>query len=388
MPLKMLREFIKFESSAGIILFLSALTAVVLVNSPLHEYYDLILDTKINIEIGALALNKPFLLWINDGLMALFFLYVGLEIKREVIEGQLSSREQITLPLLAAVGGIVFPALIFLYINKENEIYQQGWAISSATDIAFALGLMMLFKKKIHESLKVTLVAIAIIDDLAAILIIAFFYTDNLSLLSLGLAGACILALFLLRFFSVKKTTIYILVGIILWICVLKSGVHATLAGVVVAFFIPLKDEKNNLSPLRDLEHELHSWVTYGILPIFAFANAGISLQGLTFNSLFNSLTLGIILGLIFGKSLGVLLMTAVGSLFKICTLPKQVSLLQFIGMSFFTGIGFTMSLFIGTLAFEDVLLQTQIRLGVIVGSLVAGLIGSVFILLSKDKTN
>ena len=388
MPLKMLREFIKFESSAGIILFLSALTAVVLVNSPLHEYYDLILDTKINIEIGALALNKPFLLWINDGLMALFFLYVGLEIKREVIEGQLSSREQITLPLLAAVGGIVFPALIFLYINKENEIYQQGWAISSATDIAFALGLMMLFKKKIHESLKVTLVAIAIIDDLAAILIIAFFYTDNLSLLSLGLAGACILALFLLRFFSVKKTTIYILVGIILWICVLKSGVHATLAGVVVAFFIPLKDEKNNLSPLRDLEHELHSWVTYGILPIFAFANAGISLQGLTFNSLFNSLTLGIILGLIFGKSLGVLLMTAVGSLFKICTLPKQVSLLQFIGMSFFTGIGFTMSLFIGTLAFEDVLLQTQIRLGVIVGSLVAGLIGSVFIFLSKGKTN
>jgi len=388
MPLKMLREFIKFESSAGIILFLSALTAVVLVNSPLHEYYDLILDTKINIEIGALALNKPFLLWINDGLMALFFLYVGLEIKREVIEGQLSSREQITLPLLAAVGGIVFPALIFLYINKENEIYQQGWAISSATDIAFALGLMMLFKKKIHESLKVTLVAIAIIDDLAAILIIAFFYTNNLSLLSLGLAGACILALFLLRFFSVKKTTIYILVGIILWICVLKSGVHATLAGVVVAFFIPLKDEKNNLSPLRDLEHELHSWVTYGILPIFAFANAGISLQGLTFNSLFNSLTLGIILGLIFGKSLGVLLMTAVGSLFKICTLPKQVSILQFIGMSFFTGIGFTMSLFIGTLAFEDVLLQTQIRLGVIVGSLVAGFIGSVFILLSKDKTN
>jgi len=388
MPLKMLREFIKFESSAGIILFLSALTAVVLVNSPLHEYYDLILDTKINIEIGALALNKPFLLWINDGLMALFFLYVGLEIKREVIEGQLSSREQITLPLLAAVGGIVFPALIFLYINKENEIYQQGWAISSATDIAFALGLMMLFKKKIHESLKVTLVTIAIIDDLAAILIIAFFYTDNLSLLSLGLAGACILALFLLRFFSVKKTTIYILVGIILWICVLKSGVHATLAGVVVAFFIPLKDEKNNLSPLRDLEHELHSWVTYGILPIFAFANAGISLQGLTFNSLFNSLTLGIILGLIFGKSLGVLLMTAVGSFFKICTLPKQVSILQFIGMSFFTGIGFTMSLFIGTLAFEDVLLQTQIRLGVIVGSLVDGLIGSVFIFLSKGKTN
>ena len=386
MPLKMLREFIKFESSAGIILFLSALTAVVLVNSPLYEYYDLILDTKINIEIGALALNKPFLLWINDGLMALFFLYVGLEIKREVIEGQLSSREQITLPLLAAVGGIVFPALIFLYINKENEIYQQGWAISSATDIAFALGLMMLFKKKIHESLKVTLVAIAIIDDLAAILIIAFFYTDNLSLLSLGLAGACILALFLLRFFSVKKTTIYILVGIILWICVLKSGVHATLAGVVVAFFIPLKDEKNNLSPLRDLEHELHSWVTYGILPIFAFANAGISLQGLTFNSLFNSLTLGIILGLIFGKSLGVLLMTAVGSLFKICTLPKQVSILQFIGMSFFTGIGFTMSLFIGTLAFEDVLLQTQIRLGVIVGSLVAGFIGSIFILASKNK--
>jgi NhaA family Na+:H+ antiporter len=388
MPLKMLREFIKFESSAGIILFLSALTAVILVNSPLHEYYDLILDTKINIEIGALALNKPFLLWINDGLMALFFLYVGLEIKREVIEGELSNREQITLPLLAAIGGIVFPALIFLYINKENEIYQQGWAISSATDIAFALGLMMLFKKKIHESLKVTLVAIAIIDDLAAILIIAFFYTDNLSLLSLGLAGACILALFLLRFFSVKKTTIYILVGIILWICVLKSGVHATLAGVVVAFFIPLKDEKNNLSPLRDLEHELHSWVTYGILPIFAFANAGISLQGLTFNSLFNSLTLGIILGLIFGKSLGVLLMTAVGSLFKICTLPKQVSILQFIGMSFFTGIGFTMSLFIGTLAFEDVLMQTQIRLGVIVGSLVAGLIGSVFILLSKGKTN
>ena len=384
----MLREFIKFESSAGIILFLSALAAVVLVNSPLHDYYDLILDTQITIAIGALSLSKPFLLWINDGLMALFFLYVGLEIKREVVEGELSSKEQITLPLLAAIGGIVFPALIFLYINKENEIYQQGWAISSATDIAFALGLMMLFKNKIHESLKVTLVAIAIIDDLAAILIIAFFYTDNLSLLSLALAGTCILALFLLRLFNIKKTTMFILVGIVLWICVLKSGVHATLAGVVVAFFIPLKDEKINKSPLRELEHELHSWVTYGILPIFAFANAGITFDGLTFSSLFNTLTLGIILGLVLGKSLGVLLMTLIGSLLRICSLPNQVSLSQFIGMSFFTGIGFTMSLFIGTLAFEDVLLQTQIRLGVIVGSLIAGLIGSVFILVSKNKVN
>jgi NhaA family Na+:H+ antiporter len=386
MPLKMLREFIKFESSAGIILFLSALAAVVLVNSPLHEYYDLILDTQITIAIGALSLSKPFLLWINDGLMALFFLYVGLEIKREVVEGELSSKEQITLPLLAAIGGIVFPALIFLYINKENEIYQQGWAISSATDIAFALGLMMLFKNKIHESLKITLVAIAIIDDLAAILIIAFFYTDNLSLLSLALAGTCILALFLLRLFQIKKTTIYILIGIVLWVCVLKSGVHATLAGVVVAFFIPLKDENQNKSPLRELEHELHSWVTYGILPIFAFANAGITFDGLTFSSLFNTLTLGIILGLVLGKSLGVLLMTAIGSVLRICTLPNQVSISQFIGMSFFTGIGFTMSLFIGTLAFDDVLLQTQIRLGVIVGSLIAGIIGSIFILVSKNN--
>ena len=386
MPLKMLREFIKFESSAGIILFLSALAAVVLVNSPLHEYYDLILDTQITIAIGALSLSKPFLLWINDGLMALFFLYVGLEIKREVVEGELSSKEQITLPLLAAIGGIVFPALIFLYINKENEIYQQGWAISSATDIAFALGLMMLFKNKIHESLKITLVAIAIIDDLAAILIIAFFYTDNLSLLSLALAGTCILALFLLRLFQIKKTTIYILIGIVLWVCVLKSGVHATLAGVVVAFFIPLKDENQNKSPLRELEHELHSWVTYGILPIFAFANAGITFDGLTFSSLFNTLTLGIILGLVLGKSLGVLLMTAIGSVLRICTLPNQVSISQFIGMSFFTGIGFTMSLFIGTLAFDDVLLQTQIRLGVIVGSLIAGIIGSLFILVSKNN--
>jgi len=388
MPLKMLREFIKFESSAGIILFLSALAAVVLVNSPLHDYYDLILDTQITIAIGALSLSKPFLLWINDGLMALFFLYVGLEIKREVVEGELSRKEQITLPLLAAIGGIVFPALIFLYINKENEIYQQGWAISSATDIAFALGLMMLFKNKIHESLKVTLVAIAIIDDLAAILIIAFFYTDNLSLLSLALAGTCILALFLLRLFQIKKTTTYILIGIVLWVCVLKSGVHATLAGVVVAFFIPLKDEKINKSPLRELEHELHSWVTYGILPTFAFANAGITFDGLTFSSLFNTLTLGIILGLVLGKSLGVLLMAAIGSLLRICSLPNQVSLSQFIGMSFFTGIGFTMSLFIGTLAFDDVLLQTQIRLGVIVGSLIAGLVGSVFILVSKNKVN
>jgi len=387
MPLKMLREFIKFESSAGIILFLSALAAVVLVNSPLHEYYDLILDTQITIAIGALSLSKPFLLWINDGLMALFFLYVGLEIKREVVEGELSSKEQITLPLLAAIGGIVFPALIFLYINKENEIYQQGWAISSATDIAFALGLMMLFKNKIHESLKITLVAIAIIDDLAAILIIAFFYTDNLSLLSLALAGTCILALFLLRLFQIKKTTTYILIGIVLWVCVLKSGVHATLAGVVVAFFIPLKDEKINKSPLRELEHELHSWVTYGILPIFAFANAGITFDGLTFSSLFNTLTLGIILGLVLGKSLGVLLMTAIGSVLRICTLPNQVSISQFIGMSFFTGIGFTMSLFIGTLAFDDVLLQTQIRLGVIVGSLIAGIIGSIFILVSKNNS-
>ena len=377
MRLKILQRFFKLEASAGILLGIAALIALFMENSPLNIFYEMILNTPLSIKIGEFSIDKPLLLWINDGLMAIFFLLVGLEIKREALEGELSNKEQVMLPALAALGGIIVPSLIYSYFNWGDAQAIKGWAIPAATDIAFALGVITLVGKHVPQTLKICLVAIAIIDDLAAIIIIALFYTDNLSTLSLLFAFIAISGLYILNRTGVTKITPYILIGIVLWACVLKSGVHATLAGVILALFIPLRT-KNNLetSPARSVEDGLHSWVAYAILPIFAFANAGVSLEGLSIEVLMHPITLGIGLGLFFGKQIGVMIMTALAVATKICTLPKGVNWKQYYGMSLITGVGFTMSLFIGTLAFDNQSTQTAVRLGVIFGSLMSGITG------------
>lgn len=387
MPLKMMRDFFKYEASAGILLGAAALLALIVNNSALSPFYDAFLSTPVVVQIGEFIINKPLLLWINDGLMAIFFLLVGLEIKREVLEGQLSTKKQISLPALAAFGGIALPALIYAFINLEAKQYMDGWAIPAATDIAFALGIMSLLGNRVPESLKIALVAIAILDDLAAIIIIALFYTDNLSVISLVIACAAMVILAVLNRRGVTSLSPYIVVGIVLWACVLKSGVHATLAGVVIALFIPLR-AKNKLggSPARSLEHGLHKWVAFAILPLFAFANAGVSLQGLSLDIITHPVTLGIAMGLFFGKQIGVMLMTLVGVLTKLCELPKGVNWKQYYGMALITGVGFTMSLFIGTLAFSDPELQTQVRLGVIIGSFCSGVLGYIILRLTSKS--
>lgn len=370
------QRFLKLESSSSILLGLAAVLALLFENTPLRSLYDQLLTTPIVFQIGALSLNKPLLLWINDGLMAVFFLLIGLEIKREILTGELSSKEQLILPCLAAFGGLVVPASIYAFINWDNPTNLVGWAIPAATDIAFALGVISLFGRRLPNALKVCLVTIAIIDDLAAIVIIAIFYTTDLSLLSLSIAGISLLFLAILNLRKVTRLAPYIFVGVIMWICVLKSGVHATLAGVATAFFIPLQTNDSGEPPLLRLEHALHPWVAFMVLPLFAFANAGVSFQGLSTKLFLQPITLGVMLGLFFGKQLGVMGMTFVGYIIGLVKLPEGVSWPQFYGMALLTGIGFTMSLFIGTLAFPGIEQQTAVRLGVLSGSLASGIIG------------
>jgi len=385
-PAKMIKEFFQLEASAGILLGLTALIAILIENSSLRHFYDYLLNTPVIVQVGTFAINKPLLLWINDGLMAIFFLLVGLEIKREILEGQLSSKEQVILPVIAAIGGLAIPALIYTYFNFGTENIN-GWAIPAATDIAFALGVITLLGKRVPESLKICLVAIAIIDDLTAIIIIAFFYTKQLSLISLGLGAIAILGLYILNKRKVTNIAPYMVIGTFLWVCVLKSGVHATLAGVVIALFIPLRTKNEaGESPAKSLEHNLHPWVAYSILPIFAFANAGVSLQGLSLEMLLHPITLGITLGLFFGKQIGVMAMTFICVALKICQLPKNVNWAQYYAMSLITGIGFTMSLFIGALAFDNIETQTYVRLGVILGSLASGVSGYLLLKLTCKK--
>lgn len=387
MPKKMIREFFRLEAAAGILLGLAAIVALVMENSALSSLYEALLTTPVVIQIGGFIINKPMLLWINDGLMAIFFLLVGLEVKREIIEGQLSTKSQISLPAIAALGGLLMPALIYSFINQADPVAMDGWAIPAATDIAFALGIVTLLGKRVPETLKICLVAVAIIDDLAAIVIIALFYTDNLSLLSLGIGAMAVAILAILNRRGVTSLTPYILVGFILWACVLKSGVHATLAGVILAFFIPIKlKNKAGNAPLRQLEHDLHPWIAYAILPIFAFANAGVSLAGISFEMMMQPITLGVAAGLFFGKQIGVMSLTLVGRMLGLCRLPEGVTWPQYYGMALITGVGFTMSLFIGTLAFSDLEHQTAVRLGVLAGSLLSGLCGYAVLRISTTK--
>tara|TARA_B100002052_G_C15862053_1_gene590575 strand:- start:615 stop:1787 length:1173 start_codon:yes stop_codon:yes gene_type:complete len=377
MPIQIISKFFQLKSAAGILLLAAAIAAILVENSFLSDSYAKLLHTSVSINISNFAVDKDLHHWINDGLMAIFFLLVGLEIKRELVQGHLSTREQFSLPAVAAIGGITIPAIIYIGLNFGNEVTTNGWAIPTATDIAFALGVVTLLGNRVPISLKVTLVAVAIIDDLMAIIIIASFYTSDLSITYLVFAALSTATLLILNNRKITKLSPYVLVGILLWVFVLKSGIHASLAGVVLAQFIPINAKNSSdHSPLYKLEHSIEPWVNFMILPIFAFANAGVSFSGMKLNLLWDPVTLGIILGLFFGKQIGVMLFTYIGSLLRICKLPSDVSWAQYYGLSIVTGIGFTMSLFIGSLAFTDPEYQTSVRLGVLIASLFAGVLG------------
>lgn len=384
-----IREFLKLESASGIILVGAAVLALILNNSPLSNLYDLLLNTHVEVRVGALQLAKPLLLWINDGLMAIFFLLIGLEVKREILDGQLSSLSQVALPGIAAVGGMIVPALIYLLFNANNPGALNGWAIPAATDIAFALGIMALLGSRVPVSLKLFLLTLAIIDDLGAIVIIAIFYSGKLSLLSLLLAGIAVAILIAMNLIGVKRIAAYVIVGVILWICVLKSGVHATLAGVVLAFCIPMRTEENEPCPLRDMEHALHPWIAFAIMPIFAFANAGVSLEGMSFRTLFEPIPIGVALGLFIGKQIGVFGFSKLAVGLGLAKLPEDINWLSLYGTSILCGIGFTMSLFISTLAFNSGVMDAGIsaRLGILVGSFLSAITGY-FILNYSLKPN
>ena len=376
-----LKRFLGHESAGGIVLALAALAALIVSNSPLAEAYESWRLTPGELRIGhdTLVLAKPLVVWVNDLWMAVFFFLVGLEIKREFVEGELSTGAQAALPAVAALGGMVVPALIFAALNAGEPVTLRGWAIPAATDIAFALGVVLLLGARVPVSLKVFLTAVAIIDDLGAIVVIALFYTEQLSVTMLAGAALCGLALAALNRARVMRTEAYVLIGLVMWLFVLKSGVHATLAGVATALAVPMHDETTGRSPLRRLEHGLHPWVAFGVLPMFAFANAGVSLLGVSPAALLAPLPLGIAAGLVLGKTVGVF-----GSLWLMVRLagaarPAGANWAQCFGVAVLCGIVFTMSLFIGGLAFEGLpaAYEAQVKIGVLAGSIVSGLLGS-----------
>lgn len=374
-----LKEFLRLESASGILLIFAALLAMVAENSIFDVYYDALLTTPVEVRIGEFEIAKPLLLWINDGLMAVFFFLIGLEIKREVLAGELSEPSRVVLPIIAAIGGMSIPAAIYAYVNWGDPVSMKGWAIPSATDIAFALGVLALLGSRIPQSLKLFLMALAIIDDLGAIIIIAIFYTVDLSIGSLLTACAGIVTLYILNRRGVLSLVPYMMVGIIVWAAVLKSGVHATLAGVITALFIPYRAEPGaSMTQLEKLEHDLHPSVAYAILPVFAFANAGIDFDGISLESFAHPVSLGIAAGLFFGNQIGVFGFSFIAIKAGIAKLPESVSWLQLYGVALLCGIGFTMSLFIGSLAFEQGGPDYAVddRLGILLGSIASGVLG------------
>ncbi|QUN04950.1 Na+/H+ antiporter NhaA [Shewanella yunxiaonensis] len=380
---KVIRDFLSQESAGGILLLAAVVLAMLSANSPLVGVYQGFLDMPLQIRVGALDIHKPLLLWINDGLMALFFLLIGLEVKRELIEGALSSVAKASLPTFAALGGMMVPAAIYLLFNYQDPITSGGWAIPAATDIAFALGIMALLGSRVPVALKVFLLALAIIDDLGVIVIIALFYSNDLSIISLVVAAFAVLGLILLNVKGVTSLGAYGLLGAILWVAVLKSGVHATLAGVIIAFAIPLRG-KDGRSPSQHLEHALHPWSTFLILPVFAFANAGVSLNGMSLQSLLSPVPMGIALGLLLGKPIGVMLFSFLAVKLKLAELPSGIGWHHIAPVAVMCGIGFTMSMFIASLAFEHggVLYGDLARLGILLGSMTAAALG--YLWLSK----
>lgn len=380
-----LTRFINHEATAGLILVIAAAAALVFTNIGYAESYDYFLELPVSIQIGGIGLNKTLIHWINDGLMAIFFFLVGLEIKREVLQGNLSSREQIILPAMAALGGMAVPALIYVYFNWGTSSIS-GWAIPAATDIAFALGALALVGTRVPLSLKVFLLTLATLDDLGAIIIIAVFYTSDLSLIGLGLAGIAFTGLVILNRLRIDRTAPYIFLGFAMWVFVLKSGVHATLAGVALAMTIPLL-RRDASSFIHALEESLHPYVKFLILPLFAFANAGIPLAGLSVDSLTSSVPLGIAAGLVLGKPLGILLAVIACVSLGFAKLPERASWAHIAGVGCLAGIGFTMSLFIGTLAFDGPTQIDAVRVGVIAGSIVSTLLGLAILWLGPRKS-
>ena len=375
-----IREFLRLEAAGGIVLGVATVLALIASNSGLARVYALFLDLPVELRLGQLQIAKPLLLWINDGLMAMFFLLVGLEIKRELVEGELSSLRQAALPAIAAVGGMAAPALIYVLCNLTDPAALHGWAIPAATDIAFAVGVLSLLGARVPIGLKVFLLALAIFDDLGAIVIIAVFYTANLSVLSLLLAGGVLIVMLALNRLGVTRIAPYALLGIVLWVCVLKSGVHATLAGVAMAFAIPMRAAEGE-SPLQQLEHALHPWVAFLVVPLFGFANAGVSFAGMSASALTEGVTIGIAAGLFVGKQLGVVAAVYASVRLGFARLPEGVGWTALYGAGVLAGIGFTMSLFIGTLAWDTSDYAAPLRIGVLGGSLLSGVVGYAILL-------
>jgi len=374
-------KFLEHEAAGGMMLIGAAVLALLLANSPLAGLYRALFEIELEIRVETFQVSKPLLLWINDGLMAIFFFTVGLELKREVIDGELSTPAKVALPAFAALGGMIAPAAIYAWINLGDAVAMRGWAIPTATDIAFALGVLTLLGRSVPNSLKLFLVALAIVDDLGAIVIIAIFYTADVAPLSLAVAGACLAVLFAMNRLRVEDTLPYLLVGFVMWLSVLKSGVHATLAGVLLATFIPYRT-RSGAAPLRQLETELHATVSFVVLPLFALANCGITLIGMGSDALLAPVPFGVAAGLVLGKPLGVLAFSALAIVSGLARLPERSNALMFVGLACLTGIGFTMSLFIGSLAFEHADPEYGIdeRVGILLGSSLSAVLGIVLL--------
>ncbi|MDJ1157394.1 Na+/H+ antiporter NhaA [Chelatococcus sp. SYSU_G07232] len=383
----MQKQGVNQDIVGGFLLAVAALIAILIANSPLSGFYDQLLSTKLNLTIdpagtdAVYGLSKPLVLWINDGLMAVFFFTVGMEIKREFVEGSLAGARRAAMPAIAALGGVVLPALIYWAVARNDAAALAGWAIPTATDIAFVVAVCALLGNAVPPALKAFLLALAIIDDLVAIVVIAVFYTAELSTLSLGLAGLGVAALVALNLLGVRSLALYILVGLYTWVCVLKSGVHATLAGVALGLAVPLERDATGRSLNEDCEHALKPWVAHGILPLFAFANAGVGLSGLSADIVLSAMPLGIALGLFIGKQLGVFGFALVAAKLRLAELPPGITPARLYGGAILTGIGFTMSLFIGTLAYDDPAPLAMVRLGVIAGSVLSVVTGTAVLL-------
>ncbi|MCW5699589.1 MAG: Na+/H+ antiporter NhaA [Rhodospirillales bacterium] len=384
-PMEALRDFFRMEASGGILLVVAAAVAVLVANSPADDVYLAFRELPVQIRVGAVDIDKPLLLWINDGLMAVFFFLVGLEVKREFLEGELSTPSQAMLPGVAAIGGMIVPALIYAAFNMGSPENLNGWAIPAATDIGFALGVLALLGRRVPLSLKILLTAIAIFDDLGAIIIIAVFYTAQLSMEALGIAGVAFALLIALNLFGVTRTGPYVFLGVLMWVAVLKSGVHATLAGVALAMTIPLKaTDEHGHSPLKHLEHGLHRWVAFFVLPVFAFANAGVSFAGISVQSFVEPVKIGISAGLFVGKQVGVFACLWLMLRLGLARMPSGATNAHLYGVSLLCGIGFTMSLFIGGLAWEHSDFEAPVRLGVITGSILSAVLGYLVLLFAR----
>ncbi len=384
---KTFKWFFKLEAASGLVLLFSAIVALIISNSELSEIYFSTLNKYLFIGINNFGLKLSVIHWINDALMAIFFFFVTLEIKREFLQGELSNIKQALLPIIAAVGGMLVPALIYVYINLGDSETLNGWAIPSATDIAFSLGVLSLLGKRVPLSLKIFLTALAIIDDLGAIVIIALFYSGDLSIKYLSLMLLAFIALLVINKFNIKKFLPYLIIGLFLWEFTHNSGIHATIAGVLLAITIPHRKKEKGFSLLIKIEHAISPYVAFGIMPLFAFANAGVSLEGLSLSSLLDKVPLGILLGLFVGKQLGVFIFSYISIKLKIAQMPNNSNWFNFYGVGILTGIGFTMSLFVGNLAFlENMHYMDGVKIGVLTGSLLSTLCGYFLILLTPNK--